>query len=152
MDHNVIYEYILSRVCQDLEPYGFKRSGKGRFFYRYTANGKVGCMIEMQKSLFNSSESFSFTFNLGCIALYELSGYDKDKLTLELLKRAMGNPYGGIRIGQLCRGGDYWWEISDEIRNTYTIEEYYNRFIQKDMDKAACYLMELAAKKESVYH
>ncbi len=108
-------------------------------------------MIEMQKSMFNSSESFSFAFNLGCIALYELSGCNKDKLTLELLKRAMRNPYGGIRIGQLCRGGDYWWEISDEIRKTYTIEEYYNRFIQKDMDNAACYLVELAAKKESVY-
>ncbi len=152
VDFAAICEYVLSRVYDDLASYGYKRSGKGKLFYRYTAGGKVGCAVEMKKSMFNSSESFSFTFNISCVALYELKGYAKEKLTLEALKRTAGNSFGGMRIGSLCRGGDYWWEITADIANEYPMEEYYNRFVRNDIEKAACYLEELACKKEQVYH
>ena len=152
MDSVAIYDYILSRVNEDLTPYGYKRSGKGALFYRYSADKKVGCAIEMQKSILNSPESYSFTFNLGCIALYELSDYYGEKLTLEQLKLVIKSPCGvGIRLGHLCRGRDYWWEITGEILNRFSIEEYYNRFLQSDIIKCTRYLDEEARKKERKY-
>jgi len=153
MDSTTIYEYILSRIGDDLAPYGYKRSGKGRLFYRYFADGKVGCAVEMQKSMFNSREYCSFTFNLSCVSLYELSNYYKDKLTLQPLKISLLNVYSGAeRIGDLCRGGDYWWTIDDDMLSEYTIEEYYDFFIHKDIEKAARHLNELADKKGKVYN
>lgn len=152
MEQNSIYEYILSRVQTDLARYGYKRSGKSRFFYQYAVGGKVGCIIEMQKSMFNSPDSYSFTFNLGCIGMYQLLGYQKEKLTLNVLKLALSNPYtGAIRIGQLQRGGDYWWELNENILKMYTLEEYYNRFIQKDIECATECLKKLADEKSLVY-
>lgn len=59
-----IYEYVLSRITEDLLPYGYKRSGKGTLFYKYSADKKVACAFEMQKSVFNSADDYSFTFNL----------------------------------------------------------------------------------------
>ena len=56
-----------------------------------------------------------------------------------------------MRLGHLSRGCDYWWNITDEILNDYSIEEYYNRFLQPDIIKGAEYLSEQARKKESVY-
>ena len=55
MDINVIYEYLLSKISEDLSAYGYKRSGKSTLFYRYSADKKVGCAFEMQKSLGKSS-------------------------------------------------------------------------------------------------
>lgn len=152
MDSTAMYEYILSRIQEDLLPYGYKRSGKGGLFYRYSCEGKVGCAIEMQKSMFNSPGVYSFTFNLGCVALYELNGYYKDKLSLQPLRLATRSyQSGGMRIGHLCRGRDYWWEITDGILKMFTLEKYYELFVQKDIQKAAEYLDEMAIKKENVY-
>ena len=150
IDMASIYEYILSRIAEDLLPYGFKRNGKGRLFYRYSADKKVGCVFEMQKSMFNLSDDYSFTFNLGCIALYNMNGYRKDKLTLETVKLAL-HPELSVRLGHLSRGFDYWWNITDKILNDYSIEEYYDRFLYPDIIKGAEYLNEQAHKKESVY-
>lgn len=149
MDINAIYEYILSRISDDLTPYGYKRSGKSGLFYRYSSDKKVGCAFEMQKSMFNSLEGYSFTFNLGCIGLYNLYGYVGDKLTLKTLRYAL---YDAIRLGHLTRGCDYWWEITDEILNDFPIDAYYNQFLHADVIKAADYLNELSHKKESVYN
>ena len=151
MDITSIYEYILSRIAEDLLPYGYKRSGKGGLFYRYSEDKKVGCAFELQKSMFNSPDDYSFTFNLGCIALFNLNGYHKDKLTLEALKYSLTVQAGFMRLGHLSRGCDYWWNITDEILNDYSIEEYYNRFLHSDIIKGAEYLSEQARKKESVY-
>ena len=151
MNMTSIYEYILSRIAEDLSPYGYKRSGKSSLFYRYSADKKVGCVFEMQKSMFNSPDDYSFTFNLGCIALYNLNGYYKDKLTLETAKLALRYDAGCMRLGHLSRGCDYWWNITDEILKDFSIEEYYNRFLHPDILKAAEYLKEQAHKKESVY-
>ena len=152
MNMTSIYEYILSRIAEDLSPYGYKRSGKSSLFYRYSADKKVGCVFEMQKSMFNSPDDYSFTFNLGCIALYNLNGYYKDKLTLETAKLALRYDAGCMRLGHLSRGCDYWWNITDEILKDFSIEEYYNRFLHPDILKAAEYLREQAHKKESVYN
>jgi hypothetical protein len=151
MDMTSIYEYILSRIADDLLPYGYKRSGKGRLFYRYSADKKVGCAFEMQKSMFNFPGDYSFTFNLGCIALYNMNGYYKDKLTLETVKLAANHPQLSARLGHVSRGCDYWWNITDEILHDYSIEEYYTRFLHPDIIKGAEYLSEQARKKESVY-
>ena len=151
MDIDVIYEYILSRITEDLASYGYKRSGKSTLFYRYSADKKVGCAFEMQKSMFNSPDDYSFTFNLGCIALYNLNGYYKDKLTLETIKLALTFQAGFQRLGHLSRGNDYWWNITDEILKDFSIEEYYNRFLHADIIKGAEYLDDQARKKESVY-
>ena len=148
MDINVIYEYILSRIAEDLASYGYKRSGKSTLFYRYSADKKVGCVFEMQKSMFNLPDDYSFTFNLGCIALYNLNGYYKDKLTLETAKLALRYDAGCMRLGHLSRGNDYWWNITDEILSDFSIEEYYNRFLHSDIIKGAEYLDEQARKKE----
>ena len=149
---NEIYEYILSRVGEDLKPYGYKRSGKGTLFYCYSADRKVGCAIEMQKSIFNTPESHSFTFNFVCVALYDLPNYSKEKLTLDAIKIALANPYiGGERIGILCRGTDYWWEFTGDKPKKLKIEKYYNRFIHNDIVNTACYLKEVAEKKEQIY-
>lgn len=151
MDINVIYEYILSRITEDLAPYGYKRSGKGTLFYRYSADKKVGCAFEMQKSMFNSPDDYSFTFNLGCIALYNLKEYHKDKLTLEALKLSLFLQTGGKRLGVLSRGSDYWWSINNKTLRKFKIEKYYNQFLQKDIIKGAEYLNEQAQIKERVY-
>ena len=151
MDINVIYEYILSRITEDLASYGYKRSGKGTLFYRYSADKKVGCAFEMQKSMFNSPDDYSFTFNLGCIALYNLNGYHKDKLTLEALKLSRLLQTGGKRLGVLSRGSDYWWSINNKTLRKFKIEKYYNQFLQKDIIKGAEYLNEQAQIKERVY-
>ena len=151
MDITVIYEYILSRIQEDLANYGYSRSGKSGLFYRYSADKKVGCAFEMQKSMFNLPDDYSFTFNLGCIALYNLNGYDKDKLTLKTVKLALTFQAGFQRLGHLCRGNDYWWNITNEILSYFSIEEYYNRFLHADIIKGAEYLDEQARKKESVY-
>ena len=147
MDINVIYEYILSRIAEDLASYGYKRSGKSTLFYRYSADKKVGCVFEMQKSMFNLPDNYSFTFNLGCIALYNINGYRKDRLTLETVKYAL-HPELSVRLGHLSRGNDYWWNITDEILSDFSIEEYYNRFLRSDIIKGAEYLDEQAEKKE----
>lgn len=149
MDINAIYHYIFSKINDDLAPYGFQRSGKSGLFYRYSANKKVGCAFEMQKSMFNSPECYSFTFNLGCIGLHNIRGYSGDKLTIKTLRYAF---YDGTRLGHLTRGCDYWWEITDEILHDFPIEAYYDQFLHKDVIKAAEILIEQARQKESVYH
>lgn len=148
MEINAIYEYILSRITEDLASYGYKRSGKSSLFYRYSANKKVGCAFEMQKSMFNSPDNYSFTFNLGCIALNDLNEYYKDTLTLEAVKFALTFQAGSSRLGQVSRGYDYWWKITDETVSYVSIEEYYNRFLHPDIIKGAEYLDEQAQKKE----
>ena len=152
MDITSIYEYILSRIAEDLLRYGYKRSGKSSLFYRYSADKKVGCAFEMQKSMFNSPDNYSFTFNLGCIALYNLNWYHKDNLTLETLKLSLLIPSGGKRLGQLSRGYDYWWSIDQKTLKKCKIEKYYDQFLQPDIVKGAEYLNEQASKKESVYN
>ena len=153
MDIADIYEYIFLRISEDLLPYGYKRSGKSGLFYRYSADKKVGCAIEMQKSMFNDTDNYSFTFNIGCIALYnlQLHGYCKDKLTLGSVRLAFTDQTGFTRLGHLSRGNDYWWNITDEILSDFSIEEYYNRFLHSDIIKGAEYLDEQARKKGSIY-
>ena len=150
MDSKAVYDHVLSRVEEDLKHYGYKRSGKGRLFYRYSAYGKVGCVFEMQRSAYNTTDSQSFTFNVGCVALYELSGYYKAKLTAEPLKLILKSP-SAERLGGISRGYDYWWEFSDKILESFPIEEYYDRFLHADIIKCAGYLDDLSRKKERIY-
>ena len=151
MDSTVIYEYLLSRIQEDLANYGYSRSGKSGLFYRYSADKKVGCVIEMQKSMLNSPESYSFTFNLLCVGLYDLDDYFNDRLTISAIRTCLQNPFITERIGILCRGRDYWWEITDDILSEHSMQAYYDRFILNDIQKSAVYLDEQAEKKESVY-
>ena len=151
MDSTVIYEYLLSRIQEDLANYGYSRSGKSGLFYRYSADKKVGCVIEMQKSMLNSPESYSFTFNLLCVGLYDLDDYFNDRLTISAIRTCLQNPFITERIGVLCRGRDYWWEITDDILSEHSMQAYYDRFILDDIQKSAVYLDEQAEKKESVY-
>ena len=151
MDSTVIYEYLLSRIQEDLANYGYRRSGKSGLFYRYSADKKVGCVIEMQKSMLNSPESYSFTFNLLCVGLYDLDDYFNDRLTISAIRTCLQNPFITERIGILCRGRDYWWEITDDILSEHSMQAYYDRFILNDIQKSAVYLDEQAEKKESVY-
>ena len=151
MDSTVIYEYLLSRIQEDLANYGYSRSGKSGLFYRYSADKKVGCVIEMQKSMLNSPESYSFTFNLLCVGLYDLDDYFNDRLTISAIRTCLQNPFITERIGVLCRGRDYWWEITDDILSEHSMQAYYDRFILDDIQKSAVYLDEQAGKKESVY-
>ena len=155
MNSTDVYDYILSRVNEDLISYGYKRSGKGKLFYRYSADRKIACGIDMQKKIFNSPEGyyFSFTFDISCIALYELPDFYGEKLTLGQLKLALEDTgFFSERLGFMCRGGDYWWEITDETLRYTTIEEYYNCFLHDDIIKCARYLDEQAHKKESKYY
>ena len=151
MDSTVIYEYLLSRIQEDLANYGYSRSGKSGLFYRYSADKKVGCVIEMQKSMLNSPESYSFTFNLLCVGLYDLDDYFNDRLTISAIRTCLQNPFITERIGVLCRGRDYWWEITDDVLNEYNLKEFYDNFIQNDIRKSILYLDELAIKKSKKY-
>ena len=144
MDSTEIYGYILSRVEADLSPCGYSRSGKGALFYRFTADKRVGCAVELQRSLFNSPESYSFTFNLLCVGLRDPDDYYGEKLTVSALRACMKNPYVAERIGPLCR-------ITEEFVAEYGLKGYYDRFIQGDMKKCAAYLDGLAAGKEKRY-
>ena len=49
MDVLSVYEYILSRISEDLTPYGYQRSGKSALFYRYSIDKKIGCAFEIVK-------------------------------------------------------------------------------------------------------
>ncbi len=151
MDCTMVYEYILLRINDELTPFGYSRSGKSTLFYHYSADKKVACCIELQKSIFNSPERYSFTFNLLCVGIYDLDGYFNDKLTISAVKKCFQNPFITERIGILCRGKDYWWEITDDILKEYTVEKYYNRFIHNDIEKAIYHLRELSEKKEQHY-
>ena len=108
MDSAVIYESVLSNVQADLLEYGYARSGKSALFYRYSADKKVGCCIEMQKSMFNFPDNYSFTFNLLCVGLYELDEYYNHKLTVSALKACIHNPFISERIGIIYHNRDYW--------------------------------------------
>lgn len=151
MDNNEIYQYILSKVQSDLSEYGYSRSGNSMLFYRYSADKRIACCIEMQKSMFNYSGSYSFTFNLLCVALYELNGYSKDRLTISIIKKCFPNPYVTKRIGMVCRKQDYWWSITDEILSEYGLAQYYDRFLHNDIINAAIYLENRAKDKEKIY-
>ena len=150
MDSKAVYDHVLSRVEEDLKHYGYKRSGKGRLFYRYSADGKVGCAVEMQKSAYSSGDNHRFTFNIGCVAIYELSGYGKEKLTTEVLKAVLRSTRME-RLGGVSRGFDYWWEFSNDILDRFSAEEYYDRFLHGDIEKCANHLDEVSRKKEHVY-
>lgn len=151
MDSAAIYESVLSNVQTELLNYGYTRSGKSTLFYHYSADRKIGCCIEMQKSMFNFEDNYSFTFNLLCIGSYELRGYYDRRLTVSALKTCFSDPFISKRIGTICRGRDYWWEITPEILKNVDPEEYYDRFIKNDIKAAAAYLDELAEKKQSIY-
>jgi len=151
MDSAAIYESVLSRVQTDLLNYGYIRSGKSALFYRYSADRKVGCCIEMQKSMFNFPDSYSFTFNFLCVGADELDGYHDRRLTVSALKACFCNPFISKRIGVLCRGRDYWWEITSDILKNDDPEEYYDKFVQNDIKVCAAYLDELAEKKQMIY-
>lgn len=151
MDSAVIYESVLSNVQADLLEYGYARSGKSALFYRYSADKKVGCCIEMQKSTFNFPDNYSFTFNLLCVGLYELDEYYNHKLTVSALKACLHNPFISERIGIICRDRDYWWEITDAVSDKRDLEVYYTRFIQNDIKASASYLDKLAEKKQMKY-
>ena len=151
MDSAVIYESVLSNVQADLLEYGYARSGKSALFYRYSADKKVGCCIEMQKSMFNFPDNYSFTFNLLCVGLYELDEYYNHKLTVSALKTCLHNPFISERIGIICRGRDYWWRITSDILKNCDPEEYYDRCIKNDIKACAIYLDKLAEKKQMKY-
>lgn len=151
MDSAVIYEAILSKVQADLLNYGYTRSGKSTLFYRYSADKKVGCCIEMQKSMFNLPDDYSFTFNFLCVGSYELNGYHDRRLTVSALKACFCNPFAYERIGAVCRGRDYWWKITSDILKNCDPEEYYDRCIKNDIKACAIYLDKLAEKKQMKY-
>lgn len=150
MNNEQIYETILSRIETELKKFGFKRSGKGKLYYRYFADKKVGCGIEMQKSMFNYPGYISFTFNMSCIAMYNIYNYWGDKLNLSILRKSV-NCIDGDRMGTICRGYDYWWVITDEIMNAVTPNEYYDRYLASDIIKSANYLIDLAKEKSKCY-
>lgn len=151
MDSAVIYESVLSNVQADLLEYGYARSGKSTLFYRYSADKKVGCCIEMQKSMFNCSDSYSFTFNFLCVGTHELDGFQDRRLTVSALKACFYDPYISERIGIICRGRDYWWEITDDVLENCDLKEYYDRFVKNDIKTCAAYLDDLAEKKQLIY-
>lgn len=107
----------------------------------------------MQKSLYNSPENYSFTFNLLCVGIYNLNDYFNDKLTLSTIRPYLKDYFLSERIGNLCRGRDYWWNISEDFLHLTEqgLEQYYNNSIQNDIIKSAVYLDELAAKKAKKY-
>lgn len=151
MQNRIFYEHILSKVTDQLEDFGYSRSGKSALFYRYSDDKTVASAIEMQKSILNSEHSFSFTFNLLCIGLYDLEDFFNDKLTVSAIKGNLKSPFLAERIGNICRGSDYWWTIDDEHTNEYTPEKYYDVFIREDIKKAALHLDDLFVKKEKKY-
>ncbi len=148
MEHTEIYEYILSRTEADLAAFGYKRSGKGSLFYRYSADKTVACGIEMQKSMYNYPGSYSFTFNLTCVGLCDLPGYEKKTLTLAQLKLRLRG-FHAERIGMLFRGRDYWWNVTEETLRDCSLAEYYDKCIREDIEKSAALLLERAGKKEA---
>ncbi len=151
MPNSLFYEYMLSRITDQLADFGYSRSGKSALFYRYSADKTVASAIEMQRSIFNSEDSFSFTFNLLCIGLYDLEGFFNDKLTLSAIKGSLKSPFLAERIGIICRGSDYWWTVDEEYIKKYTPEKYYDIFIREDIEKAAKHLDDLFEKKKQKY-
>lgn len=106
--------------------------------------------------MFNFPDNYSFTFNLLCVGLYELDEYYNHKLTVSALKACLHNPFISERIGIICRGRDYWWEITDAVSDKRDLEVYYTRFIQNDIKASASYLDKsyldkLAEKKQMKY-
>lgn len=148
MDSAILYESILSSVQADLLQYGYSRSGKSAFFYRFSADKTVGCCIEMQKSMYNLPGSHSFTFNLLCVRSHEINGYSKDRLTVSALKNCLHVPLAAKRIGDICRSRDYWWDITEETLKAYDLKEYYDRFLRADIQACAVYLNGLADKPQ----
>ena len=151
MENEVIYEALLSKVQAELEPFGFKRSGKSTLFYRYSHDKKIACGLQMQKSMFNGPEGLSFTFNLLCICVKELKNYSKEHMTIAAIKAGFGDFRVFERIGSLCRGRDHWWNVTDEILSQYSLEDYYTRFIQKDILKTAQHLDIATEIKVKIY-
>lgn len=151
MENEVIYETLLSKVQAELEPFGFKRSGKSTLFYRYSHDKKIACGLQMQKSMFNGPEELSFTFNYVCICTKDLRGYSKEHMTLKTVKAGLGDFRIFERIGSLCRGRDHWWRITEEILIQYSLEDYYRRFIQRDILKTAQHLDIAAEIKAKLY-
>ncbi len=151
MENVKIYESILSNVATELTHFGFQRSGKSTLFYRYSYDKKIACALQMQKSMFNGPEGLSFTFNLSCVCVKEWKYPAKEKLTLAMIKASFQDYRLYDRIGTLCRGKDHWWHITEETLKNYSLEEYYDRFIRKDILHTAHHLDVRAESKAKVY-
>ena len=80
-----------------------------------------------------------------------MDDYFNDRLTISAIRTCLQNPFITERIGVLCRGRDYWWEITDDVLNEYNLKEFYDNFIQNDIRKSILYLDELAIKKSKKY-
>lgn len=63
----------------------------------------------------------------------------------------MQSPFISERIGVLCGGGDYWWDITDEILDYFSLEAYYDNFMQLDIKKVPIIWTDLLSKKEQSY-
>lgn len=145
------YEYILSNIQKRLEKEGYKRSGKSGVFYRYHADKQIACVFGLQKSTLNSSEMLNFTFNLGCITLDEILDADPNfwdsALTLAVLKQALRSVFLTERIGNICRGYDAWYDISEYGLMERCVAQYYTDIIEPDIEKSILHLNELLKNK-----
>ena len=137
-----IYTYILSRIEEDVLAMGFRRSGKGVLFYRYSADKQIASGIEMQKSAYSSEDHCVFTFNITCIAAHHVSPRPK-QLTLAHIKVALRTKFE--RIGPAWSAGKGWWEITGEYLEEYGLEGYYDRFVRKEILKCGRYLSDKMA-------
>ncbi len=151
MENAEIYESILSKIATELAHFGFQRSGKSALFYRYSHDKRIACALQMQKSMFNGPEGLSFTFNFVCVCVKELRNYSKGQLTLAAVKTALGDFRIFERIGPLCRGKDYWWSITDDILKNISPDEYYDRFLKKDILQTVQHLDIRAEIKAKMY-
>jgi len=150
-----IYEYVLSRVQEQLEKDGYKRSGKGTVFYRYHTDKRLACVVGMQKSFDNGPESLFFTFNLDCVTVDEIMEADPTffgpALNLTVLKTYLRSILSE-RIGHVCRGGDAWYEVSEYSLMGRKLSQYYDDTIGPDIDMVIKHLNDLVKNKSLRYN
>lgn len=138
------FEKVMTAIGEALAVFDYRRSGN--LFYRYYEGKKIACAIEVQRSMWNSAESCSFTMNVACITVNDLQIFPRDRLTVKDIRKAFYIPKLCQRAGVICYGYDAWYELS--LKNQMGTDAYIQQYILPSLAKIQYYLNALLEKRK----
>lgn len=124
-------EILKNLVFPLFKELGFKKSGNG--FNKKT--NEITQVVNIQKSRWNNQDTISFTFNIGFFVaeIYE----EKWKKEIPKFIREYDCQIS-YRLGQVVKGNDYWYELSEEIEKANLEIEIYkhlNNYLKPIIEK-----------------
>lgn len=131
------FDETMKAIYDLLKPIGFKK--KGNSFYRI--ENTICHLINIQKSIYNNSQSVTFTANI-CVKYLETDKNIPSVTHFPIRER----------IGSLKEGGDFWYTF-DEIQDIFIRKQKYQsekELILKDIEKYALPFLNKFKNKEDI--